>query len=355
MLYYLCNNVNAKICIMVHSQKSPVKQRNWARLKEGEKVELLVEIARAYYEQNHDQGMIAQSLGISRSQVSRYLTQAKELNLVQVRVISPNERISKVETALKKQFDFLKEAIVVPVFKLQEEQLRKTIARACAHYLEQVVRPGLRICVGSGRTLCEVCKWLRPTRVPNISIVQAMGNVGHEAMDIDFNQMARAAANAFGAKVSFLNAPAILGSGTVKELIDANPTIHEALKMAHSADLYLFGIGSLTSDLIFTRGGIFTLQDLEQLRQAGSIGDICARFFNINGIEIPSSFEDRIVGITLDDLHSDALTIAVAGGADKVLPLIGALHGNWIKVLITDEQTAGAILDYESERRRSSN
>jgi deoxyribonucleoside regulator len=121
--------------------------------------------------------------------------------------------------------------------------------------------------------------------------------------------------------------------------------------MAHAADLYLFGIGSLSSDLIFTRGGIFTLQDLEQLRDAGSVGDICARFYNIHGIEIPSSFGERIVGITLDDLRSNALTVAVAGGADKVLPLIGALHGNLIKVLITDEQTAGAILDYESERR----
>ena len=325
--------------------------RRGTRLKGDEKVELLVEIARAYYEQNNDQGQIAQSLGISRSQVSRYLSQAKELNLIQFRVIAPNERITNIEAALEERFDFLKKAIVVPAFNLQPEQLRKTIARAAAHYLEQLVRPGLRICIGSGRTLFEVCKWLRPTRVPNASVVQAMGNVGHEAMDIDFNQMALAAANAFRAKVLFLNAPAILGAGTVRELVDANPTIKEALKMAHAADLYLFGIGSLTSDLIFTRGGIFTLQDLEQLREAGSVGDICARFFNIHGVEIPSSFEERIVGITLDDLRSNALTVAVAGGADKVLPLIGALHGNLIKVLITDEQTAGAILDYEGERR----
>jgi deoxyribonucleoside regulator len=336
---------------MNNTTEYPKKPRRGTRLKGDEKVELLVEIARAYYEQNHDQGQIAQSLGISRSQVSRYLAQAKELNLVQVRVIAPNERITQIETALEQRFDFLKKAIVVPAFSLQPEQLRKTIARACAHYLEQLVRPGLRICIGSGRTLCEVCKWLLPTRVPNVSVVQAMGNVGHEAMDIDFNQMALAAANAFSAKVSFLNAPAILGSGTVKELVDANPTINEALKMAHTADVYLFGIGSLSSDLIFTRGGIFTLQDLEQLREAGSVGDICARFFDIHGVEIHSSFEERIVGITLDDLRSNALTVAVAGGVDKILPLIGALHGNLIKVLITDEQTAGAILDYESERR----
>ncbi len=142
-----------------NSRKRPSPR---SRLGAEDKLELLVEVARAYYEQNHDQGKIAQSLGISRSQVSRYLAQARALNLVQFRVIAPNERIAKVEAALKACFSSLKEAIVVPVFNLQEEQLRKTIGRAAAQYLEQVVRPGLHICVGSGRTLCEMGKWLRP-------------------------------------------------------------------------------------------------------------------------------------------------------------------------------------------------
>ena len=67
-------------------------------MNKAQKVDLLVEIARAYYEQNHDQGKIAQSLEISRSQVSCYLAQARELDLVQFRVITPNQRISQVET-----------------------------------------------------------------------------------------------------------------------------------------------------------------------------------------------------------------------------------------------------------------
>ena len=315
----------------------------------GGNIKLLVEIARAYYEQDHDQSQIAESLGISRSQVSRYLKQAKDLNLVQIRVVSPELRTLEVEAALKNRFSALKEAVVAPVFNLRSGALRKTIARSGAYYLEKIVRPGLRMCVGSGRTLCEVFNWLQPSEISNVSIIQAMGNVGHEAMEIDFNQMARAAAAAFGARIFFMNAPAILGSGTVAELIAANPSINEALKLAHSADLYLFGVGSMSSDLIFTRGGIIKLQDLEHLRQAGAVGDICAHFFDIAGVEIPSPFHDRIVGISLDNLRSNALTVAAAGGPDKVLPLIGALHGGFIKVLITDEQTAHAVLEYESD------
>ena len=331
------------------SREAPEKRGRMTSAIRGGNIKLLVEIARAYYEQEHDQSMIAESLGISRSQVSRYLTQARNLNLVQIRVVSPEDRTGDVEAALKNRFSSLKEAVVAPVFNMRPGPLRKTIARTCAHYLEQVVRPGLRICVGSGRTLCEVFNWLQPSEVSNVSIIQAMGNVGHEAMEIDFNQMARAAADAFGARIYFMNAPAILGSGTVAELIAANPSIHEALKLAHAADAYLFGIGSMSSDLIFTRGGILKLHDLEHLRQEGSVGDICGHFFDSAGVEVPSSFKDRIVGISLADLRSNALTIAVAGGPDKVLPLIGALHGGFIKVLITDEQTAHAILEYESE------
>jgi DNA-binding transcriptional regulator LsrR (DeoR family) len=327
-----------------------IKRAKW---HQEAKVELLVDIARAYYEQGHAQGKIAQSLGLSRSQISRYLQQAKELNIVQFRVVYPDERISKVEAALKERFSFLQEAIVVPVFNLQPELLRKMIARACANFLRKTIRAGMHICVGSGRTLCEVFDWMDPLKVSNITVVQAMGNVGHEAMDIDFNQLAHSAAQAFNGNVIYMNAPAILGSGSVQELINSNPSIREALKIAQTADLYLFGVGSMSSDLIFTKGGIMKRQDLEELRQKGSIGDVCARFFDINGDEISSAFEDRTVGIMLENLRSNALTICVAGGVDKVFPLIGALHGNFVKVLVTDEQTANAILDYENDLNES--
>src|SRR5512135_913902 len=126
--------------LFAYIQPMEITRKKKITLNGDEKIELLLEVARAYYEQNHDQAKIAQSLGISRSQVSRYLAQARELNLVQVRVIAPNERSSSVEAALKSRFDYLREAIVVPVFNLQPEPLRKSIARACAQYLDQIVQ-----------------------------------------------------------------------------------------------------------------------------------------------------------------------------------------------------------------------
>jgi DNA-binding transcriptional regulator LsrR (DeoR family) len=295
-----------------------------------EKVNLLVEIARAYYEQNHDQAQIARSFGVSRSQVSRYLSQAKEMDLIQVRVVAPDDHMLEIERMLKAAFPLLRDAVVAPAFNMQEAALRRTIGRAAARYLEKLVRPGIRLCVGSGRSLCEVFQWLKPHPVEKVSIIQAMGNVGHEAFD---------------AKIYFLNAPAILGSGSMTELTQANPTIREALEMARTADLYLFGVGSMESDLIFTQWNLIKPAELDALRAAGSVGDICARFFDINGHLLSSLFEERIIGIRLEDLQRAAWTVAVAGGSDKVQPLIGALRGGLIKALVTDEQTASAILE----------
>lgn len=329
------------------TSRSPRPPARTATSAPRDQTDLLVEIARAYYEQNHNQDKIARSLGISRSQVSRYLSRAREMDIVQIRVVAPGERAADLERALKRRFSTLKEAIVAAAFTLQPEPLRRTIGRACAEYLERKIRPGHRVCIGSGRTLSAAVGWIHPQHAANVSIVQAMGSVGHEAMHIDFGELARAAGQAFGARVYYLNAPAILGSGTTADLAAANPSIRESLQLARTADLHVVGVGSMESDLIFTRAGLIQGEELEQLGQAGAVGDVCGRFFDRHGREVPSPFAERVVGIELDDLRRSRFTIGVGGGADKVLPLLGALRGELFDALVTDEHTASSLLELD--------
>ena len=313
----------------------------------GDQVDLLVDVARAYYEQNHNQDKIARSLGISRSQVSRYLSRARDMNIVQVRIVAPGERAANLERALKRHFPSLKDAVVASAFNPRPDPLRKSIGRACAEYLEQKIRPGLRLCIGSGRTLHEMIHWIHPRRVPDVSIVQAMGSVGHEAMNVDFGELARAAGHAFGARVYYLNAPAILGSGSAEALAAANPSIRESLRLARSADMYVVGVGSIESDLIFTRAGLIKPGELDRLTHAGAVGDVCGRFFDRQGRAVTSPFGERVVGIQLDDLRGRGFTVGVAGGPDKIVPLLGALRGGLFTALVTDEHTARSLLDLD--------
>jgi len=74
------------------------------------------------------------------------------------------------------------------------------------------------------------------------------------------------------------------------------------------------------------------------------VGDICGRFFDIHGQEISSAFEKRLIGINLKSIQNAKYAIALAGGADKAAPLLGAIRGKWINGLISDEQTVHSIL-----------
>jgi deoxyribonucleoside regulator len=305
----------------------------------------LVEVARAYYLEHQTQAEIARSLGISRSQVSRYLSSARELGIVQVRVTIPARETSSLRESLRRRYPHLRDVVVAPAFSGNLDAVRAIIGRCAANWLMDKVQPGHRVALGCGRTLRAMVDAMPERYIPNVTVVQAMGNVGHEAHNIDYNEIARKAGAAIGAQVYYLSAPAILGrgSGTAAALVVANPTLEFTLSLVRRADVYVVGLGSLESDQLYARVGLIRQEELNDLK-GRAVGDICGRFFDLNGLEQPSAFNDRIVGVGLDDLCRAQVAIGVAGGPDKVAPLLGALRGRLINVLVSDEQTIHSLL-----------
>lgn len=307
--------------------------------------EFLAEVARAYWERDLTQAQIARQLDISRSQVSRYLQAARDEGIVQIRVVGPETRVTELEKALVERFSHLRDAVVVPAFTTDEVVIRSAVARAAATTIERLVSPGDTVCFGAGHTLAATVQMLASQRVDGVQIVQAMGNAGHEGLDIDYNAIAHTAARAFGGRAIQINAPAVLGSGTdAASLERSNASIHDALELARNAAVYVFGVGSLAGDLLYARTGLISLADLEELAQAGAVGDICANFFDLRGRSTPGPLAGRTVGITLDVLRAAPVTVACAAGPSKVAALTGALTGRLTNVLVTDEHAARGVL-----------
>lgn len=311
----------------------------------------LVEVARAYYLENRTQAEIADSLGISRSQVSRYLSEAREQGIVQIRIITPGDQVSDLAEALLRRYSHLHDVVVAPGFNSDIEAVRALIGRYAANYLLSVLQPHQRVVLGCGRTLRSMVRALPDRSMPGITVIQAMGNLGHEAHQIDYNEIAREAASALGGRAFYVSAPAILGngSGAAADLIAANPMLSQALSLARQADICIVGLGSMESDQVYTRFGLIHEDELQSL--AGrAVGDICGRFFDLDGREQSSPFADRIIGIELEDLKRARLTIGVAGGPDKAAPLLGAIRGGLINVVISDEATVRSMLALDDAR-----
>jgi lsr operon transcriptional repressor len=56
---------------------------------------------------------------------------------------------------------------------------------------------------------------------------------------------------------------------------------------------------------------------------------------------------DRRIGLELSDLKCIPKVIGVAGGLHKVQAILGALHGGFLDVLVTNELAAIRLLDLE--------
>jgi deoxyribonucleoside regulator len=310
-----------------------------------DKTALLMEIARAYYLENRSQAQIAKGAGVTRSQISRYLKEVRERGIVQIRIVEPEERFADLVRELRERFPHLTDAVIAPAFTADPEKTREIVGRYAANFLHDAVRPGQRLVIGCGRTLRAMAGALQPRRVADVSVVQAMGSLGHEAHGIDYNEITRAAAQPFGARPYFISSPAILGvgSGTARALAAANPSIRDVLAMARAGDIYMVGLGSLASDQLYVRVGMIQQAEMDAVRER-AVGDVCGRFFDENGRECAAPFTERIVGVELADLRRARLSVGVACGADKAAPLLGALRGKLVNALVTDEATAAELL-----------
>jgi DNA-binding transcriptional regulator LsrR (DeoR family) len=110
----------------------------------------------------------------------------------------------------------------------------------------------------------------------------------------------------------------------------------------------LVGIGALEpSRLLASSGNVFAPRELDKLRRKGAVGDVCLRFFDATGAPIQSDMDERVIGMTLEQLRAVKKTIGIAGGRRKYEAILGALRGRWVNVLITDRVTAEKLVAEE--------
>jgi DNA-binding transcriptional regulator LsrR (DeoR family) len=271
------------------------------------------------------------------------------MGIVQIKIAGTHTMPHRLSVSLAARYPHLRDVIVAPTFSNEPDAQRAMIGRFAANYLADVIRSNQTLILGCGRTLCALVDALQKPSVSRMVVIQAMGSIGHEVHNLDYNEIARRAAEILDGQVYYLSAPAILGmgSGPARDLISANPGLNYVLSRARRAHIYVVGVGSLETDQVYARAGLIGQQELDDVRERGAVGDICGRFFNLRGQEVPSVFYDRVVGVELADLQGGQLAIGVAGGADKVAPLLGAIRGRFINAVVTDEATAETILELD--------
>lgn len=313
-----------------------------ARLDE---IRLMVKIARLYYDHGLRQVEIMERLNIHQSTVSRLLKRARETNVVRISVAAPAGVHADLEDALEVRFA-LKEAIVVDSDPI-EEHLIRYLGAAAAFYLETTIKPGSIIGISSwSRALLAMVERMNQSSIgKDGKVVQILGGFGSIETQNYATYLTQRLASNIGAAPVLLQAPGIVGSAEVQKILSADRTLREAADLFDRVDVALVGIGSLEPSRFLTRSGnVFSPEERMQLARQGAVGDICLRFFDQTGAAIDSPLMQRVIGMNLDQLKRVPRVVGIAGGADKLDAMRATLAGRLIDILITDTETAQALL-----------
>jgi deoxyribonucleoside regulator len=305
---------------------------------DDQRVHLLTQVAQLYYEQSATQEAIAAALRISRPTVSRLLKEAREEGVVQIIINSPFHYVTSLETALVQAFPYLKQARVLRTTD------SVTVARAAAHFVGSMVKDGDVLGVSWGNTMEEMTAFLPHRTLRSVTVVQLNGGVARAGIGTNAHAIVSRVGQALGADVYYLQVPAIVDSVSVREAMLQNRETAQVLALARRANVAVFGIGAPESRSVLVQAGYFSPQYLAGLRRKGAVGDICSRYFTVDGLSCDPELDRRTIGLALHELTDRETAIAVVYGVHKAAGTLGALRGRFVNALVIDEATAREIL-----------
>ena len=310
---------------------------------------LTTRVASMYYERGIGQTRIAEQLGLSQARVSRLLKQAEQLGIVKITVHVPEGVHAEDEARIEEHYG-LDEVILVEVDEtalLDDEAMARALGSTVATYLE-LMTPSLEsIGVSSwSSTLLAAVNAMRPTGPGETkSIVQVLGGVGVPSAQRFATRLTERLAQLSKAEPVFMLAPGVVETKAAKRALLADASCRQAMERFDDLSALLVGIGAIPpSRMLRESGNVFTDQDLKDLKHVGAVGDVCMRFYDASGKPVRTSFDERVIGISTEQIQQTRRRIGVAGGRRKFEAIRAALRGRWISTLITDLDTGRRLL-----------
>ncbi|MDF2612399.1 MAG: sorC [Clostridia bacterium] len=310
-------------------------------------INLLVKVSTMYYHENLTQSEIARNLFISRSTVSRLLQEAKDTGVVEIIIHGPNERNHYLEDQLKERFQ-LKDVRVLYGCNMDSDEVLTGIGTLANEYADSILRPNSIVGISRGKTMKQVINTLSPSKKIPITVVQLVGSTNSTDPSVEGPEIARHFANAYGGTYYYLFTPLFLEDDRARKVLIETRAVAETLELAEKADIVLTGLGFLSpDDISLLWSGFIEQEEIFNLRNLGAIGHICGYYYDINGQIVNTKLHESIIGLDIKRVMQKEYIIGVASGQSKVKSILGAMRGQLINVLITDEKTALNVLSMD--------
>jgi DNA-binding transcriptional regulator LsrR (DeoR family) len=316
-----------------------------ARKPDPVDLRLLSKVSKLYYEQNLTQQDIAERLRLSRPKVSRLIQQAHDEGIVQITVLSPAGSYADLEQALEQKFG-LQEVVITEIDRsASQEIVSRQIGVAAADYLQRTIQDNDVIGIFWGVTLNSMISALKPCDTCDVHVVQLVGGLGAPEAEEHATGLCRRMAQLLNGRLTLLPAPGIVDNAAIRDVYVSDSHVSRAVNMFSLIDVAFLGIGAASPTAWIMQNNVLTQAELRLLREQGAVGETALRFFDARGQVVHSSFDERVIGITLDQLKQIPRRVGMVGGPEKLDVIHAALVGGLVNVLITDHLSARRLLN----------
>ena len=304
-----------------------------------EKQKKLSYVARRYYLEGQKQSDIARELGVSRPLVSRMLSEARELGIVEITVHEPGARAARLLERLR-MASSIQGGVLVEEGP-DNDSTNRLLSQGAVELLRQL--GARRLGVGWGYLIGQLVTWLEENPQPDSTVTDIcplVGNASIPARNYQSNENVRLMAQQLGAVPHFLYLPALPESLEEKQLLCSTEVYRQIYQQWEALDTALVNIGDYPSSPDFA--SLVRYGSLLQRQRA--CGRMLVYYFNQAGTVIQSE-QDFAIQIPIGTLRQCPNIIGVCSANTSAKALEGALKTGMFTHLVARSKLVKSLLD----------
>lgn len=303
---------------------------------------LIIKACKLFYEDDMSQKDISLTLGISKPQVCRMLSFAKENHIVEFTINNPYLQEFELEKKLIDKYSLKDTYVFNYSYETSEEAIEK-LGQYAADQLDKYFTDNTVVGIMSGRTISRLSSYAHKLTREGLIFVPLVGNMDSKGHRWHANIIAENFALNTGGDYRILNAPIMFQTKETCDLMKKEPSIAHALDMAKTCDIALVGIGAVNLSSTTYLSGAFSEDDISSLTAKNAAASVCSSYISKDGKIIDTELNSRSIGVSLKDL-SKSTVIAISTGLEKIEAMDSALKSGYIDIFMTSQDVAEELL-----------
>jgi DNA-binding transcriptional regulator LsrR (DeoR family) len=300
---------------------------------------LTATVARRYYLEGATKSDIAAELGLSRFKVARLLDRARADGVVRIELHSPGQIDLDSSVRLRAAYD-LRHCVVIDGPEDDEELLRKSLGRAAAELLTEIVEPGDVLGLSWARSLMAMRASL--TRLARCDVVQLTGALSLPKDESPI-ELVRDVARSSTGQAYFYYAPMILPDAATARVLRTQPEVARAIRRFPDVTKAVVGVGGWRAGQS-TVAAALSEQERRELYDLGVRSELSGVQLDAEGNPLTTSLSERLIGIDPEQLHKVPEVIGLVYGVSKAEAVHAALKGGFLTSVVTHTAMARELV-----------